>query len=172
MDYTDSDILRMTELLQSKEDRFNYQKILIERYNGTLLSFMLNIAGEEKLNKDIIKFHKKYREIIKNTILQVGKIYFSDYFEKKTGIESYFVTDIDPIKLKKMMVAIENKNLETRFLDIDIFSKDFKNITRKTLNLENRKCLICNKDAKVCIRENNHDLNEILKIQSSILKSK
>lgn len=76
-------------------------------------------------------------------------------------MEFYAVVKTDATELKKLMVKIEENTKAGRLLDIDIFNESGIQISRSDLNLPERKCIICDKDAKICMRESNHNLIEL-----------
>lgn len=51
------------------------------------------------------------------------------------------------------MTALEEKYSFTRLMDIDIFDGDYRQISRSDLGLEPRKCYICDREAKFCIKK-------------------
>ena len=171
MKYSKEHILRLEKMLLAREQRANMQKKLIEEYNNSLISFMLNIPGKIKNSKEFVEFHKKYIEEIKKILKEKDIVILrEDYFNKDTGIEYFAVVNCDEILLKKYMVDLEEKNKQTRLLDIDVFSKDYNQISRSSLNLPNRKCIVCNDDAKSCIRLEKHNADELEEKVKNIIK--
>ena len=45
--------------------------------------------------------------------------------------------------IKEKMIGLEEESREGRLLDIDIYDKDFSQISRSSLGLAERKCIIC-----------------------------
>ena len=71
----------------------------------------------------------------------------------------------DPHSLKRAFIEIEETHPLGRFVDYDIHCSD-KSLSRSDFGLTNRKCLICEKEAWVCIKEQTHnpaDLTMIVK---------
>ncbi|RVU55271.1 citrate lyase holo-[acyl-carrier protein] synthase [Anaerosphaera multitolerans] len=166
--------VRMAEMLESKEERRKIQKEFIDKYKSTLISFMLNIPGEVKNKDSYVLFHKKYILEIKK-ILRKEKIELIDelYFNKKTGMEYYAVVNSNGENIKGLMVELEEKNESTRLLDIDVFDREFNQISRSEMGLSSRKCILCSKSAVQCMREENHSLEEIkAKVNKLILNEK
>lgn len=155
------------EILKSREDRANKQVEILKDYPYSLVSFTLNTPG-------IIKDNETYRGIHKIGITEIlysieRNDYDVEYKEeilKDTGSEAYFSIDIDSRELKRTMVDIEAHHPLGRVFDIDVFDKNHNQMSRSDLKLESRKCLLCNKDARICMREKNHSYEElILKIE-------
>ena len=155
------------EILKSREDRANKQEEILKDYPYSLISFTLNTPGLIKDNESYRRIHT----IGKNEILKAIKD--KDYrlknieeINKATGSESYISVDIDSKELKRITVDIENHHPLGRIFDIDVFDCNHNQISRSDLGLESRKCLICHKDARLCMREKNHSYEDlILKIE-------
>ena len=158
----DSKILAMNRMLEAKEKRYYKIKDLTESYKAPVLSFMLNIPGEDKNFEEAVSFHKKYVDKIKNLLEENKiKILFEDYQNLVTGMEYLAVLDGDGRLIKKLMMEVEEESLGGRLLDLDIYDKDFSQISRSSLGLPERKCIICGKTARTCIKEERHDLKEL-----------
>lgn len=158
----DSKILAMNRMLEAKEKRYYKIKSLTEKFESPVLSFMLNIPGEDKNFKEAVDFHKKYIEKIKN-ILEENKIkiLFEDYEDLITGMEYIGVLEADGREIKKLMMEVEEASIGGRLLDLDIYDKDFSQISRSSLGLPERKCIICGDTARTCIKEERHDIREL-----------
>ena len=59
----------LEQVLWSREKRVATQKELLEKYPGTLICFMLNIPGPEKVNKLFEKNHPDLLEIFNECFL-------------------------------------------------------------------------------------------------------
>lgn len=158
----DSKILAMNRMLEAKEKRYYKIKSLTEKFESPVLSFMLNIPGEDKNFKEAVDFHKKYIEKIKK-LLEENKIeiLFEEYENLITGMEYIGVLEVDGREIKKLMIEIEEESDGGRLLDLDIYDKDFSQISRSSLGLPERKCIICGDTARTCIKEERHDLKEL-----------
>ncbi|MDY0138854.1 MAG: triphosphoribosyl-dephospho-CoA synthase [Candidatus Izemoplasmatales bacterium] len=70
--------------------------------------------------------------------------------------------DLDTLKIKKLMIEIEENHELGRYIDIDVYS--IKGImSRKT----KRKCIVCEEDAFKCIINRKHSIEEV----SSVIKN-
>lgn len=167
----DSKILAMNRMLEAKEKRYYKIKDLTEKYETPVLSFMLNIPGEDKNFEEAVSFHKKYVEKIKNLLEEKKiKILFEDYENLVTGMEYLAVLDGDGRLIKKLMMEVEEASLGGRLLDIDIYDKDFSQISRSSLGLPERKCIICGDTARTCIKEERHKIEELEERVREIIK--
>lgn len=158
----DSKILAMNRMLEAKEKRYYKIKGLTERYEAPVLSFMLNIPGEYKNFKEAVDFHKKYIEKIKKLLEENQiNILFEEYENLITGMEYIGVLDGNGREIKKLMMEVEEESEGGRLLDLDIYDKDFSQISRSSLELPERKCIICGDTARTCIKEERHKLEEL-----------
>lgn len=161
MDY--KKIERIEKLLAAKEERFNHQKYLIKKYENTLISFMLNIPGEIKSSVKTRKFQKKYIEEIERILKENDiDILYREFRQLDTGDEYFAVANDDAKVIKKLMIDLEESKREARLLDIDVFDKNMEQISRDNLNYSPRKCLICDKSAKYCMRMNSHKIEDLI----------
>ena len=153
----DSKILAMNRMLEAKEKRYYKIKSLTEKFEAPVLSFMLNIPGEDKNFKEAVDFHKRYIEKIKKLLEENKiKILFEEYENLITGMEYIGVLEGNGREIKKLMMEVEEESLGGRLLDLDVYDKDFSQISRSSLGLPERKCIICGKTARTCIKEERH----------------
>lgn len=151
-------------LLDSKEARRDRQINLIGKYKDTLISFTLNIPGIEKDNSDYRRVHREaFEYILKNLKKRDIEILLEDRIDKSTGSEGYIVVKKDAKFIKYLMIQIEENHMLGRIFDIDVFDKNHTQISRGDLDLKGRKCLICDRDVRLCIREKRHSREELLR---------
>lgn len=163
-----SDEKLIMEILQSREDRRYKQLELLENYESSLISFTLNAPGIMKDNEMYREIHKKgIREIVKILNEKNIPIIYFEEINKSTGSEGYLVVDFDPLQVKRLLIELEEEHPIGRIFDIDVFDKHHNQISRSDLDLSPRRCLLCSKDARVCVKEKNHSYEELYnKIES------
>ena len=150
----------LIELLDSRENRVWHQQELIEKYGGVLISVTLNIPGP-------IKDKPQYRSVMEWGMGQLKEAFcenvvFSETRFLKTGSEGYMcLKGLEAEEVKRIAVELESKTAKARLLDIDVIRKDGA-VSRSSLGLELRKCLICEEDAKACARSQKHSMEELL----------
>ena len=110
----------LEQVLWSREKRVATQKELFEKYPGTLICFMLNIPGPEKVNELFEKVFYEGMEKIQNK-LEMEKISTEARLvqENITGYEGYLVVKADGCQVKKLMIALEETKIG-RLYDIDV----------------------------------------------------
>ncbi|WFA08127.1 citrate lyase holo-[acyl-carrier protein] synthase [Tissierella sp. Yu-01] len=151
------------DILQSREDRAQKQIDLIKDYPYSLISFTLNIPGIIKDNELYRKIHDEgFKQIVKSIKDNSLEIKYKEYISKSTGSEGYISVDVQAEELKRIMVSLEINHPLGRIFDIDVFDKNHNQMSRSDLGLKVRKCLLCNKDARLCMREKNHTYEELI----------
>ncbi|MBU3071858.1 citrate lyase holo-[acyl-carrier protein] synthase [Clostridium estertheticum] len=159
--YSESIILK--EILEAREKRARTQTKLISMFKTTLVSFTLNIPGQEKNNSIFKKAHELGINLLEKELgIQNVKVVNKLVNFTVAGTEAFLNIDMDPIQLKKITVSIEEKNDLGRIFDFDVINTNGEQISRRQLNLALRKCLLCNENAKVCGRSRKHSIDDLL----------
>ena len=78
------------------------------------------------------------------------------------GPEAFLNVNADAFAVKKVTVFIEENHELGRLFDFDVFTKTGEQISRTELDFPERKCLLCNNNAKVCGRSRRHSTEELL----------
>lgn len=153
----------LKQILDSREARSDKQRELISKYNKSLISFTLNIPGKVKDSPNYRNIHREGMKAILNKLEEKAiPIIYKESFNKITGSEGYIVADLNPIDLKKITVEIEENHFLGRIFDIDVFDSYHNQISRSDLKTSPRKCLLCNNDARVCMRMKTHTYEELI----------
>ncbi len=135
------------------------QKELIERFNSSVLSLSINIPGNNKLSKDAkIIFDVAMDEISKLNL----KTLQTCIVIRASGYEAQIALDENAVRVKKRVVQIEENHPLGRFMDIDIIDDKKKQISRSDICMAQRRCFLCENDAKICARSRKHPLEELL----------
>lgn len=105
-------------LLDAREERYEKQRRLIDKFNKPLISFMLNTPGREKYSERLVSFQKLGIEKIEKLLGE--KILYEEFKEEKTGSYYMALVDEDAKVLKKQMMTLEDSPAG-RLYDIDVF---------------------------------------------------
>ncbi|MCG8482108.1 MAG: citrate lyase holo-[acyl-carrier protein] synthase, partial [Clostridia bacterium] len=84
-------------------------------------------------------------------------------YYRVTGAETFILSDEDVIKLKEILIDIEDNHPLGRLFDFDVIDKDFTFISRTAVGYEKRKCLLCDEDAAICVRSRSHSYEQLIK---------
>lgn len=165
------EVTLLQEILKGKEERVEIQKKLINKYNTTLISFTLNIPGFYKIKDEYKIAHNAGVEALKKEIKNRNlKIVYLEENTTPAGFETFICVDAPMEIVKKMTISIEENHKLGRLFDLDVFDNKYKQVSRTEFNVSKRKCLICNEEANVCRRQENHSLDEILNKIDSLIK--
>lgn len=143
-----------------KINRIKFQKRLIKKINMPLIVTKVNYPELSK-----------YNDIAKNIIQSMDKI-ISDVFCNYISFKILRITLEGPIvtmavnksstEVKRITVEIEEKHILGKCVDIEVVDKDLKTISRKDLGYSEKKCFLCKKYLKECMRKRTHSDNEII----------
>lgn len=151
----------LLQMLAAKENRSQYQKYLLKKYCKTLISFTLNIPGEKKQGSLYRKLHDEgMREIA--AAVKKENISFRQVRHLPTGSEGFAIVKEDHLTVKILACSLEEEHPLGRLFDIDVFTCDGKLISRASLGLDKRQCILCGEDAAVCGRLQHHTYKELV----------
>jgi holo-ACP synthase CitX len=151
----------LQELIESRDNRQARQREFIKKYNKTLVCLTIVMPGAIKRNTSSIFLFQEAINIIKEK-LKEDIITFHEY-DLKTGQEAIFTVRTDTLETKKITCEIEDEHPLGRLFDIDVIGTDGIPLSRKNP----RKCLLCDNDARICMRSGQHTP---LDIQNKIKK--
>ena len=148
------------QMAEARDRRKEYQSTLINTHKYPLISFTLNIPGPVK-NTPAFKriFEEGCRQITNRLSDNIVSINSRD---ELTGLEAYYSISLSAKEIKQITVEIEVSHRLGRLFDIDVIDVNHLSISRKDLDLEQRKCLICEKPAFICGRNRTHTVEVLL----------
>ena len=163
----------LEQLLSSREQRGIRQREWLTKHSLPLISFTINMVGEVKVNTLSRVAFKQGIEAIAECC-QHASVFFSESqsFEPNTGLEFIAVaSNITALELKAHMVDIEDSHPLGRLFDIDIIDSDGVAVSRDSMSLPRRRCMVCNDDAKICARSRRHEKSVIIEKMSELVSS-
>jgi holo-ACP synthase len=86
-----------------------------------------------------------------------------------TGPEGFRVVDADPIRLKRKLAALEEFHALGRLWDLDVCDADGIPVSRATVGMPQRKCLVCGEPAHACARSGRHPLEEVDRVVHELI---
>lgn len=78
-----------------------------------------------------------------------------------SGHETWLTLDLDAMQAKRMAAVIEDTHPLGRLFDIDVIAPSLIPVSRLELGLRPRSCLLCENEARVCMRARTHSAEEI-----------
>lgn len=155
-------------LLESREKRWQLQRQLIQDNPGlTLVCLTVIMPGNVKRNAQSLVVAHAAVEAIQEAFGQ--SIQWQREQDLSTGYEGYYLVDMSMIACKRLACEIEDNHPLGRLFDIDVINTHVEPVSRSVIGREGRKCLLCDQDARYCMRNHTHTRDELQqKIQQMI----
>ena len=177
-------MVTLNELLASRDSRHAMQQKLLAEHSGkTLVCLTVVMPGSVKRNQQsLIVAHAAVEQMIESYELgvrndelgvrsdelgvrndELGIRFGGRLIERdlETGYEAYLITDLPLLEAKRIAVQIEDTHPLGRLFDIDIIDKDGVPVSRDRVGSHPRCCLVCNREARYCMRMRWHTQEEI-----------
>lgn len=151
-------MITLQELLESRDRRARRQGELLSQFPGrALLCLTVQLPGPEKRNALSLKIARAGVEAIGKRFNPV----FRETNDLETGFEGFFIVDGQPLEVKKAAVEIEDTHPLGRLMDLDVIGPEGP-LGRASIGLQERRCLICEKPARYCMRAGSHTQDELI----------
>ncbi|KRN99099.1 citrate lyase holo-[acyl-carrier protein] synthase [Companilactobacillus kimchiensis] len=151
----------ITQVLKNRDARVMEQQLLFKKLenNQSLINAKLNIPGPIKNNYYLSQVFKRGLK----QFLTGYKVSYQLIWDIATGPEAFVVINEATSSVKENAIKFEDNNEFGRLFDIDvlIYSNELHPLSRKDFDQQPRKCLICEKPAKVCARSRTHSVIEM-----------
>ena len=151
-------MITLQELLDSRDRRARRQGELLSQFPGrALLCLTVQLPGPEKRNALSLKIARAGVEAIEKRFNPV----FKETNDLETGFEGFFIVDGQPLEVKKAAAELEDTHPLGRLMDLDVIGPEGP-IGRADIGLQERRCLICEKPARYCMRAGSHTHEELM----------
>lgn len=155
----------LEQVLAQREKRVSYINFLLNKHpDCSVISLKLNTPGPIKNNDYILQLFKLGEKRLSD-FLDAEQILFSKNINPSTGPERFIVVGLLPLAVKTKMIEFEQSGFG-RLFDADVmYEKDDvpQSVSRAQFDLSERKCFICDNDAKVCSSRRLHPVEELQK---------
>ena len=160
--------MTLEDLLASRDVRVAHQAELLGKYPGrTLLCLTVIPPGPAKRSLASLTIAAAAVEAVHAGFAPV----YEELRDLETGYEGYFVVDLSAEDAKRRAVALEEQHPLGRLFDLDVIVDGPRPLGREELGLPGRKCLICGKPVRECMRERKHTTEELLRKYESIVNN-
>ena len=153
--------MSLTEILAARDARFRHQRELIAAHPElSLVVLTIVMPGQEKRNGWTLKAADAAVKALKDKFADT-----IEYFETKdleTGYEAFLLTTLPRRDAKMAACSIEDSHPLGRIYDIDVLTEKCVPLSRTELGLPSRRCLLCDDDARVCMRLQHHSYDELI----------
>jgi holo-ACP synthase CitX len=148
------------ELLTARENRVGIIGELLKRYNTPLLVMRVNYPGLKKMNNLTVNIIEEMSLLV---CMRLGdKVYCKCLLQGAEGPIFYVAVNEDVLVLKAIAIAFEETHSLGRCLDLDVYDREGKSISRQELRYPKRKCYLCEDDAHHCVRARRHSEHEVI----------
>lgn len=151
-------MITLNELLASRDARHaTQQKLLAEHSGKTLVCLTVVMPGSVKRNHQSLTAAHAAVEAMRKAF---GQKQFLE-LDLETGYEAYLITPMPLLEAKRIAVNIEDTHPLGRLFDIDIINADGVPVSRDAIGEKPRRCLVCDHEARYCMRMRWHTQEEI-----------
>ena len=160
--------ITLDKLLASRDRRVEMQQKLREKHpNLTLVCITVIMPGNIKRNlSSLIVSQAAINALLGNLEGHIVDVVTRDL---PTGYEAYIVSSLSRQEAKLLACKIEDTHELGRLMDIDVLDADGIPVKRETVGSQPRKCLMCDNEARYCMRNRTHTPQELnAKIQEMI----
>ena len=156
-------MVTLNELLASRDSRHAMQQKLLAEHSGkTLVCLTVVMPGSVKRNhQSLVVAHAAVEQMIGSYELGVRNDERLIERDLETGYEAYLITPLPLLEAKRIAVQIEDTHPLGRLFDIDIIDKDGVPVSRDRVGSSPRRCLVCDREARYCMRMRWHTQEEI-----------
>ena len=170
--------ITLDELLASRDARHAMQQKLMAEHSGkTLVCLTVVMPGSVKRNQQSLTvaraavkaMRKAYNisddllpetELLTNELkAEAGECLVER--DLNTGYEAYLITPLPLIEAKRVAVDIEDTHPLGRLFDIDVIDAQGIPVSRDRVGGQPRRCLVCDHEARYCMRMRWHTQEEI-----------
>ncbi len=170
--------ITLDELLASRDARHAMQQKLMAEHSGkTLVCLTVVMPGSVKRNQQSLTvaraavkaMRKAYNisddllpetELLTNELkAEAGECLVER--DLNTGYEAYLITPLPLLEAKRVAVDIEDTHPLGRLFDIDVIDAQGIPVSRDRVGGQPRRCLVCDHEARYCMRMRWHTQEEI-----------
>lgn len=161
-------VCSLEEILAARDARHSIQMQLLKEYpDKALICLTVVMPGERKCNRMTKTIGdaacKAIKEKFGSSLLLPRQSILPDNPRiSKTGYEAFFLVSGTIPEVKNASVYIEETHPLGRLFDIDVIGSDGVPVSRSLLKAGPRKCLLCDNEARLCLRMHTHTHRELL----------
>lgn len=152
--------ITLDQLLASRDSRSALQRELLQQHPGlTLVCLTVVMPGKVKRNfHSLIVAQAALSELV-NAFEGTTELLRTR--DLSTGFEAYLLTTVERTEAKRLTCRIEDTHPLGRLFDLDVMDADSMPLSRTELGFAPRKCLVCDNEARHCMRLGAHTQDEI-----------
>ena len=153
--------ITLEQLLGARDARYARQLSLTEAWpDRTLVCLTVVLPGSVKRDARSLKVAEAAVEAVREVLAPTYK----ELRDLETGYEGYFLVDAPLLDVKKACCEIENEHPYGRLMDLDVLERvgdTVVPVSRERVGEQPRRCLLCSRPARECMRAHTHTPAEI-----------
>jgi len=161
--------ITLAQLLESRDARQLRQIQLTRRFPGRqLICLTVVLPGPVKRDARSLKVAHAGVEAVRHAFTPV----YEELHDLETGYEGYFIVEGDLLDVKKVCCGIENDHPFGRLMDLDVLEPSGDSVapvSRDRVGEPPRRCLVCDRPARACMRARLHSIGEIVQTIDKII---
>lgn len=154
-------MITLQQLLESRDRRAAHQEALLREHPGkTLVCLTVIPPGSEKRTHWSVRVARAGILAVRGGLAPC----YEECRDLETGYEAYFLVDGDPLNVKRTCCGIEDTYPWGRLMDIDVLVPapgGAMPLSRSEVGLDARRCLVCDRPARECMRSRTHSLGQL-----------
>ena len=163
--------ITLEQLLKARDDRYARQLALTKDWpDKTLVCLTVVLPGPVKRDVRSLTVAEAAVKAIRDVLAPIDK----ELYDLETGYEGYFIVDGPLLDVKRACCEIEDEHPLGRLMDIDVLEPTGEGaapVSRDRVGLKPRRCLLCGRPARECMRAHTHSREELLTKIDQILES-
>ena len=158
----------LEDILAAREARVRrQQELLAEWPDAALLCLTVVFPGPVKRDERSVRVGEAGVTALREAFATA--IMLEEIRDLNTGFEAFFVVDALPQEAKLRACAIEDTHPWGRLMDIDVVAPGPRPLSRTEIGLPERRCLLCDRPARECMRARTHSIMELQACIDAIL---
>ena len=161
--------ITLDQLLQARDNRYARQLALTKDWpDRTLVCLTVVLPGPVKRDARSLKVAAAAVDAVREVLVPV----YRELYDLETGYEGYFIVDGALLDVKKACCGIENEHPYGRLMDLDVIEPTGETVapvSRDRVGEKPRRCLLCDRPARECMRAHTHSFVEIVQTIDKIL---
>ena len=154
----------LEDVLVAREQRVLRQQIALEHWQQPLISLTLVMPGPLK-NSSTARYLAEVAadELLAFCARNAWTILAEERIDQVAGPEALYIVAAEAEALKRALTRLEEEHPLGRLWDMDVIDPRQGSLSRRTLGLESRRCLLCEQPGHACARARTHPLEELLR---------
>lgn len=152
--------ISLPQLLDARDARAALERDLLARYaDCTLVVLTVVMPGAEKRTEASLLVARAACAALDKLLAAHCRHRLER--DLATGFEAYWLVDLPQLEAKRRTVELEDTHPLGRLFDADVILPGGRPLSRTELGAPPRRCLLCDREARFCMRNGSHTREEL-----------